>query len=125
MPWGGACARLRAWWACRRRRPWNMCAGRKRRGAGGVGRPDGYGYSRFCDLYRDWRGRTSPVMRQIHQAGDKLFVDYAGMTLDIYLPDGEVRAAHLFVAGMGASQAHSCGLEAQAKPGEGSMQNSA
>jgi len=68
-----------------------------------VGRPDGYGYSRFCDLYRDWRGRTSPVMRQIHQAGDKLFVDYAGMTLDIYLPDGEVRAAHLFVAVMGAS----------------------
>ena len=68
-----------------------------------VGRPDGYGYSRFCDLYRDWRGRTSPVMRQVHQAGDKLFVDYAGMTLDIYLPDGEVRAAHLFVAVMGAS----------------------
>ena len=68
-----------------------------------VGRPDGYGYSRFCDLYRDWRGRASPVMRQVHQAGDKLFVDYAGMTLDIYLPDGEVRAAHLFVAVMGAS----------------------
>ena len=42
-----------------------------------VGRPDGYGYSRFCDLYRDWRGRTSPVMRQTHQAGDKLFVDCA------------------------------------------------
>ena len=68
-----------------------------------AGRPDGYGYSRFCDLYRNWRGRTSPVMRQTHQAGDKLFVDYAGMTLDIYLPDGEVRAAHLFVAVMGAS----------------------
>ena len=64
---------------------------------------DGYGYSRFCDLYREWRGRTSPVMRQIHQAGDKLFVDFAGLTLDIYLPDGEVRAAHLFVAVMGAS----------------------
>jgi lambda repressor-like predicted transcriptional regulator len=25
--------------------------------------PDGYGYSRFCDLYRDWRGRTSAVTR--------------------------------------------------------------
>jgi transposase len=42
-------------------------------------------------------------MRQSHRAGDRLFVDYAGMTLDIYLPDGEVRAAHLFVAAMGAS----------------------
>ena len=64
---------------------------------------DGYGYSRFCDLYRQWRGRTSPVMRQVHQAGDKLFVDFAGMTFDIYLPDGEVRATQLFVAVMGAS----------------------
>ncbi len=68
-----------------------------------AGSADGYGYSRFCDLYRDWRGRTSPVMRQVHQAGDKLFVDFAGMTLDIYLPDGEVRTAQLFVAVMGAS----------------------
>lgn len=68
-----------------------------------AGHADGFGYSRFCDLYRNWRGRTSPVMRQVHQAGDKLFVDYAGMTLDIYLPDGEVRPAHLFVAVMGAS----------------------
>jgi transposase len=30
-------------------------------------------------------------------------LDYAGMTLDIYLPGGEVRASHLFVAVMGAS----------------------
>jgi transcriptional regulator with XRE-family HTH domain len=22
-----------------------------------AGQPDGYGYSRFCDLYREWRGR--------------------------------------------------------------------
>jgi transposase len=65
--------------------------------------PDGYGYSRFCDLYREWRGRSTPTMRQTHQAGDKLFVDFAGLTHDIYLPDGEVRAAHLFVAVLGAS----------------------
>ena len=68
-----------------------------------AGSVDGYGYSRFCDLYREWRGRTSPVMRQVHHAGDKLFVDFAGLTLDIYLPDGEVRPAQLFVAVMGAS----------------------
>ena len=43
---------------------------------------DGYGYSRFCDLYRDWRGRLAPTMRQTHVAGDKLFVDYADAILD-------------------------------------------
>ena len=26
--------------------------------------PDGHGYSRFCELYRDWEGRLSPTMRQ-------------------------------------------------------------
>ena len=68
-----------------------------------AGCADGYGYSRFCDLYREWRGRTSPVMRQVHQAGDKVFVDFAGLTFDIYLADGEVRSAQLFVAVLGAS----------------------
>jgi len=42
----------------------------------------GYGYSRFCDLYRDWRGRLNPTMRQAHVAGEKMFVDYAGATMD-------------------------------------------
>ena len=31
--------------------------------------PDGYQYSYFCDLYRDWIGRVDPVMRQSHKAG--------------------------------------------------------
>jgi transposase len=42
-----------------------------------AGQPDGYGYSRFCDLYATWRGRLSPTMRQNHPAGERLFVDYA------------------------------------------------
>jgi len=40
--------------------------------------PDGYRYSRFCELYRSWEGRLSVTMRQSHVGGDKLFVDYAG-----------------------------------------------
>ena len=32
--------------------------------------PDGYGYSRFCDLYREFERRITPVMRQHHAAGD-------------------------------------------------------
>jgi transposase len=66
--------------------------------------PDGYGYSRFCDLYGDWRRRVSATMRQTHAAGDKLFVDFAGDTVAVLDPlTGEVRAAHVFVAALGAS----------------------
>src|SRR5450755_3468940 len=39
--------------------------------------PDGYGYSRYCELYRAWEGRLSPTMRQLHVAGERMFVDYA------------------------------------------------
>jgi transposase len=31
--------------------------------------PDGYGYSRYCELYTRWEGKLSPVMRQRHPAG--------------------------------------------------------
>ena len=66
--------------------------------------PDGYGYSRYCELYTRWEGKLSPVMRQRHAAGDKLFVDYAGATIDVVCPaTGEVRTAQLFVAALGAS----------------------
>ncbi len=47
---------------------------------------DGYGYSRYCELYRRWEGRLSPVMRQHHVAGERLFVDYAGATLEVVCP---------------------------------------
>lgn len=66
--------------------------------------PEGYGYSRFCELYTRWEGKLSPVMRQRHPAGERLFVDYAGHTIDVIDPmTGEVRTAQLFVATLGAS----------------------
>src|SRR5260370_22071798 len=40
--------------------------------------PGGYGYSRFCDLFREFERRLSPTMRQDHPAGDKVFVDNSG-----------------------------------------------
>ena len=56
--------------------------------------PDGYGDSRFCELYTRWEGRLSPVMRQRHPAGERLFVDYAGMTIDVVCPEtGDVIVA--------------------------------
>ena len=66
--------------------------------------PEGYGYSRFCELYRAWEGRLSPTMRQTHVAGERLFVDYAGTTLEVIDgATGEVMTAQLFVAALGAS----------------------
>lgn len=66
--------------------------------------PDGYGYSRWCDLYRSWEGRLSPTMRQVHPAGERLFVDFAGQTVEVIdAATGEVRTAQVFVAVLGAS----------------------
>ena len=66
--------------------------------------PDGYGYSRFCDLFREFERRLSPVMRQEHVAGDKVFVDYSGKRIDIVDPStGIVIEAELFVGVLGAS----------------------
>ena len=67
--------------------------------------PDGYRYSRFCELYRAWEGRLSVTMRQSHPAGDKLFVDYAGDGVPVVIDrlTGERRSAQIFVAVLGAS----------------------
>ena len=64
---------------------------------------DGYGYSRFCDLYGEWRKTISATMRQTHPAGEKLFVDYAGDTVPVFDQVTGERAAHIFVAALGAS----------------------
>ena len=45
--------------------------------------PDGFQYSRFCQLYREWAGKIDLVMRQEHRAGEKVYVDYSGQTLPI------------------------------------------
>jgi transposase len=66
--------------------------------------PEGYGYSRFCDLYRRWLKKLDLVLRQEHRAGEKMFVDYAGATIPVYDPQsGEAHPAAVFVAVLGAS----------------------
>ncbi len=66
---------------------------------------DGYGYSRFCELYRGFEEKLSPTMRQTHVAGEKLFVDFAGGTVPVLIDKhtGQIRAAQIFVATLGAS----------------------
>lgn len=66
--------------------------------------PDGYGYSRFCELYQQFAKGVDLSMRQVHRAGEKLFVDYSGLTAPVVSPrTGEIREAQIFVAVMGAS----------------------
>lgn len=66
--------------------------------------PEGYAYSRFCELYREWEGTLDPVLRQVQVPGQKMFVDWAGQTVPIHNPtDGTVSQGHLFVAVLGAS----------------------
>ena len=66
--------------------------------------PDGFGYTWFCTTFEAWKKRVRPSMRQTHVGGEKVFVDFAGDTIDIFDPiTGEARAMKLFVAAMGAS----------------------
>jgi transposase len=66
--------------------------------------PEGYQYSQFCRLYHQWVEKLDPCLRQEYRAGEKLFVDYAGQTMEVTDPEtGEIHPAHIFVATLGAS----------------------
>jgi len=68
--------------------------------------PEGYQYTQFCQYYRRWRKELQCSMRQVHKAGEKVFVDYAGDTVPIYnRQTGKIEfEAAVFVACLGASQ---------------------
>ena len=66
---------------------------------------NGLSYSQYCERYRAYVKQISPVMRQVHKAGEKTFVDYAGMTVPwLDLATGEIKEAQIFVGALGASQ---------------------
>jgi transposase len=70
----------------------------------GPGCQDGFGYSWFCELYREWAGRLKPTLRQVHTAGERVFVDFAGQTMEVIDPEtGEIHRAEVFVGVLGAS----------------------
>lgn len=63
-----------------------------------------YRYTQFCEHYRRWLRKQKRSMRQLHKAGDKLFIDFCGPTVPIINPDtGEYRKAQIFVATLGAT----------------------
>jgi transposase len=67
--------------------------------------PGGYSYSRFCELYRAFEKALPVTMRQMHAAGERLFVDYAGDGVPVVVDrlTREMRLAQIFVAVLGAS----------------------
>lgn len=71
---------------------------------GAAGGQDGFGYSWFCDLYREWVGRLKPTLRQVHTAGERVFADFAGHVIEVIDgATGEIRQAEVFVGVLGAS----------------------
>ena len=54
-------------------------------------KPGAYRYSRYCELYTQWKKKLNPTMRQRHRAGEKTFVDFSGKKPHIVDPKtGEV-----------------------------------
>jgi transposase len=66
--------------------------------------PNGYGYSRYCELHGRYAKKLSPTMRQVHRAGEKVFVDFSGKRPCVVdRESGEIREVELFVGVLGAS----------------------
>jgi transposase len=66
--------------------------------------PDLYSYSQFNRYYSRFIKSINPSMRQIHYSGDKLFIDYSGLTMPIVnQKTGEITKTQIFVSVLGAS----------------------
>ena len=66
--------------------------------------PNLYSYSQFNRYYKQFVNKLNPSMRQVHFAGDKLFIDYSGLTMPIVdKKTGEITKAQIFVSVLGMS----------------------
>lgn len=66
--------------------------------------PLGLQYSQFCNHFRDWRKKLKVYMRQIHPAGERIFVDYSGKKPSIVnRSTGEIQEVELLVLCWGCS----------------------
>ena len=65
---------------------------------------EGYGYTWFCNNYAKYAKKINPSMRLVHKAGEKIFIDFSGKTVDIVDPKtGLITKAELFIAVLPAS----------------------
>jgi transposase len=66
--------------------------------------PDGYGRTQFYDMFRAWKKASTPLMKQIHKYGDKMFIDFSGKKPHYIDPGtGEIIETDFFVATLGGS----------------------
>src|SRR6266699_6110822 len=66
--------------------------------------PDGYRYSRFCELYQRWRRKLDVVLRQEHKAGERAYVDLGRLHYADLRPRHRQRVAGIVVRGRSRSQ---------------------
>jgi transposase len=67
--------------------------------------PDGYQYSRFCELYTAWAKKNDVYTPMPHKAGEELFIDYSGDKMPYICQEtGMLLEAEIFVAILGASE---------------------
>ena len=63
-----------------------------------------YSYTQFREHYKRYVNTINPSMKQTHLVGEKMFVDYSGLTVPIInKKTGEIVKAQIFVAVLGAS----------------------
>ena len=65
--------------------------------------PDGYRYSQFCHHLDIFQKTGELTMRQQHEPGDMMFIDYTGQKLQYY-DNGKETEAEVYIAILGASQ---------------------
>lgn len=65
--------------------------------------PDGYSYSQFCHHLGIFLESGEVTMRQPHDPGDMVYMDYAGQKFPFF-DQGELKMAEIYVAVLGASQ---------------------
>jgi transposase len=66
--------------------------------------PNGYQYSRFCEIYEAWSKQNDVYTPMPHKAGEELFVDYSGDKMSyVCSVSGQPVDVEIFVATLGAS----------------------
>ena len=66
--------------------------------------PDGCMYTQFCTKYREYRKKNSVYMRKLYKAGERVLVDWAGLTMKYYEPSSKCeKTVYMFVAVLPAS----------------------
>jgi transposase len=64
---------------------------------------DGLMFTQFCQRYRDFRKQNDVYMRKVYKAGERMMVDWAGMTMRYTDAKGKEVPVYLFVSDLPAS----------------------